>query len=1210
MTITGRLGVTAAMAFVVGNAFAGDAGDRLSVAQRSLEKGRYFIEICDYHQAEDCLRSALHVADTSGDQEVSPGLHAVRMQSLRMLTRMYYPHMRNERWRDALRTGLRYQYLLRESEAIQSEAGACCLCENALHLAKAYMFRGMDAKAEVLLQGVRLSETVSKRRPDLALDVWLHRADLARRLARSQQQAERREQWTQTSRERWLQVEHYARGALSRMATDEPSHLRTLARRYRPVLTAGELPRDAAVAELRELLQRSETLEGPEAVLRLIRLYARTDRLQQADMLARGLLEHCQETPPKNPILLPKLRNQLGAIEGTRGKFVDAAAQYQQAIHACQRLCSEAAATLTPQILELLAVAHDELGCLAAAQGDYRAAIDKSKLAMEHWGQLALHDAYHTRAARGRVRTRFHRASIAKAQGRHPDAIREYKAVTALIVEVCGPDCPDLIEPKIALAEAHLAGRRLDETHLEKAEEHARQAARIAKICGDHLGGRMARHVLAQVDFRRGQVDTSTVELDKAQATWIELLREHRNTGNRLWEGRILRRLGDIQRAKDNPKQAKKLYVESIACLDRFAAPPITRFNPRMMLAQVLAAEDRFPEATTFLKQAIRIVEVAGASCNGTENQQVQFYEQFNEAYDLLVKCLLEDERSDVESALFYADKFRNHILWDELQRSNSGIHPVKSLPSSVRRRFDADFAVLQRKLNALHRRQRQRVMTVEEVEQLESHEGELLRLWSDARDANPYYRKLLPPRSTREHFHQQVSRLVQQGDVILYYYVGDTESYLCVITDEKERYFRLAISLQLANVLFDNPPDEPIPLTCPLAVQLVDRYVNVLQNKRRSWQLDRGSGGSSDETNALAEADDGPVRGFTRVPVDQLPNYRRCHIAAPSGLRMKRFGYDQAVALSEVLLPASVLQEIGEIHPPHVIIVADPALSRLPFQALPVKNKDGAAETAYVIDRFPATYYAPSIGVLSLLRSRSDNQRSSRVVLSAGGATLEKAYDECCMFADLFGDGVVRPQLIGLRATEPLLRGYLPRCGLFHFAGHAFHNERTDNLTGGLALHQSQLLQKLGRELPPDNDGQLSLMEIHDLDLRGLELVILCACRSGSGVASERTRLDNGRSLARAFLVAGSPRVIGTFWDVADGVPLPVMREVAAQIAERFANHQTIDYAAALHEAMKKTREDRRGGTTAPYHWAFMGLVGAPVADHGRESPHQTARR
>ncbi len=138
-----------------------------------------------------------------------------------------------------------------------------------------------------------------------------------------------------------------------------------------------------------------------------------------------------------------------------------------------------------------------------------------------------------------------------------------------------------------------------------------------------------------------------------------------------------------------------------MACLDQAGTPPITGFNARMGHARVLAKQQQYAAATECLGEAIHAVEVAGADCTGAALRQIEFYERFNEAHDLLVQCELAE--GHVEQMLFCAEKLRNRVLQDELLRSESGIDPLRFLPSAQRRQF----MELQRRLGDLYAEQR-----------------------------------------------------------------------------------------------------------------------------------------------------------------------------------------------------------------------------------------------------------------------------------------------------------------------------------------------------------------------------------------------------------------------------------------------------------------------------------------------------------------------
>jgi CHAT domain-containing protein len=88
------------------------------------------------------------------------------------------------------------------------------------------------------------------------------------------------------------------------------------------------------------------------------------------------------------------------------------------------------------------------------------------------------------------------------------------------------------------------------------------------------------------------------------------------------------------------------------------------------------------------------------------------------------------------------------------------------------------------------------------------------------------------------------------------------------------------------------------------------------------------------------------------------------------------------------------------------------------------------------------------------------------------------------------------------------------------------------------IATHASQLayapaFQCLYLTPGDDGEGRLFAHQIAGLDLRGVQLVTLCACESALGRFDAG---DNLRGLSAAFLAAGASAVVAALWPVAAG--------------------------------------------------------------------------
>lgn len=132
----------------------------------------------------------------------------------------------------------------------------------------------------------------------------------------------------------------------------------------------------------------------------------------------------------------------------------------------------------------------------------------------------------------------------------------------------------------------------------------------------------------------------------------------------------------------------------------------------------------------------------------------------------------------------------------------------------------------------------------------------------------------------------------------------------------------------------------------------------------------------------------------------------------------------------------------------------------------------------------------------------------------SAQEPRLQHAAAEARKIARLYGT----EPLLGTSATRDALLAKAPRSELIHYAGHA----RDSNDTNG-----SQLILA-----GADKEEILDASEIAHLPLHNTSLVVLAACGTLSG---DPERVEGMPSLARAFLAAGVPTVVGTLWDVPD---------------------------------------------------------------------------
>ncbi|HTQ80710.1 MAG TPA: CHAT domain-containing protein [Thermoanaerobaculia bacterium] len=276
-----------------------------------------------------------------------------------------------------------------------------------------------------------------------------------------------------------------------------------------------------------------------------------------------------------------------------------------------------------------------------------------------------------------------------------------------------------------------------------------------------------------------------------------------------------------------------------------------------------------------------------------------------------------------------------------------------------------------------------------------------------------------------------------------------------------------------------------------------------------------------------------------------------------------------EATHLYEVLI--APLQLPGSAR---VVVIPDGVLHQVPFGVL----KNAATGRYWIEDHVLELAPAASIYLSCAARSRAllDSASTSALVvadpafdttLSPGLGRLPAARREGKQIVSLYG----RAELLGDQdATRAAFLSALGRHQVLHFGGHAEVDARSPFL--------SRLL------LAPDrNDrGVLFAHEIYRHRFAKTRLVVLAACSTAGDPVAPTEGIS---SLARPFLAAGIPAVVGSLWPVKD-------EDAAAwtvRLHTELAKGQ--DVASALRTA---TLSLLHGVSTNPKAWAAFELIGA----------------
>lgn len=263
------------------------------------------------------------------------------------------------------------------------------------------------------------------------------------------------------------------------------------------------------------------------------------------------------------------------------------------------------------------------------------------------------------------------------------------------------------------------------------------------------------------------------------------------------------------------------------------------------------------------------------------------------------------------------------------------------------------------------------------------------------------------------------------------------------------------------------------------------------------------------------------------------------------------------------------------------IVIVPDKRLHLLPFGAL-VDSRTGR----YLIEDYELSV-APTANlyVRSLARQRQLSLRPPRSAVIVGATAFDRqrfpslrrldgAETEARSVAALYPAAQTLTNRVATRSG--LLAALASQPEVLHIAAHAVVNGNQSGF--------SMLL--LAPDVEAGDDGVVYAHEIDDWKLEGTEVAVLAACGTAFG---ELSPSEGAMSLARPFLAAGVPAIVGSLWRVDD--------RASGQLMEEF--HRRLRAGDTPQRALRiaqLAQLQRGGATAAPGLWGpFEVIVGGP---------------
>ncbi len=267
------------------------------------------------------------------------------------------------------------------------------------------------------------------------------------------------------------------------------------------------------------------------------------------------------------------------------------------------------------------------------------------------------------------------------------------------------------------------------------------------------------------------------------------------------------------------------------------------------------------------------------------------------------------------------------------------------------------------------------------------------------------------------------------------------------------------------------------------------------------------------------------------------------------------------------------------------IMFVPDGPLWRLPIAALADPSGRYLVEDFEIESSPSLTLFAAATRALAVRSAK----RPTRVLVVGNPDFDRLLFPDLSTLAAAAGEAVqVSKQhrsatlLIGEEATRSRVLAELPRHGVLHFAGHAVTVDDFPSRSFLLLAGRGDASRMLAQEISAQR-------------LQDMRLVVLAACSTATGPV---WRGEGSLNLARPFLAAGVPLVLGTLWDLPDAET-----GVLLQFHRAFAQGKRS--ATALRDAqLAMINTDRR--PAASRRWAGYQLIGGLEGAHDAESDRQ----
>lgn len=741
-------------------------------------------------------------------------------------------------------------------------------------------------------------------------------------------------------------------------------------------------------------------------------------------------------------------------------------------------------------------------------------------------------------------------AELKRYQGDLVEAERLYQLAIESARQTLGEDHPKLATYRNQLGELFSGSGRFAEA---EALFETALAARSRTLGAEHLDVAYTLKCLGQLFARSGRRAESEDALGRALA-----IQERRLGGGHPEVAAALVALASALAADPNrSSDARSLVDRALSIFDNSPADPRTQADAYSLRADMEWRDHHRDRARADLARALGILERLRPEVGGSEHTRAQAFVHTLGTFRRMVGW--EVDAGHVDAAFNYAERTKGRALLDQLVLARvdlrNGIEPTE------RARLEAKETQIRSRL-AEHRSRLQRARevganaTVDELNRLVAVEsGEFQDVYEEIKNASRFWRAFRPDDGETITLDRVQRELVPAGGRMLFYVVGDEGSFVFDVPPrpQKASVHSLVVSAVAAAALGVEP--------------------GRLDAARLGFALTEGAGGG-----ILEELSSPPRPGQRRLRLES-----KLH------------------ALWDVLVPSSL--RVALRHSREVVVIPDGLLHQIPFEVLVWEPVAPATATRFWLDSGPPVRYAASATTLAHLTRHDRAGRAApltdvKVVsvsdpVFGGSGSMLPALERLPgtareseairqAFAPLRAPRVEVQILQRADARESLVRQALPRARYIHLATHGLVDENQRDILATLALSPAP-----GGGDSAD-DGQLQLYEIYGLDLHS-EVAVLSTCESRAGMVVPG---EGVFALSRAFLAAGSKRVLASLWSAEDDSTADIVSRFFAAAAAAEKAHAHSDHALALFRAKQAARA--RLEWADPFFWGPFVLEGA----------------